>query len=75
MMANAAIERIRAHLERNERILGVDGFRAVPEGITAPIDLILDLSAEGLSSSEAAAEAEAFVTKHAGHDVPFEIVA
>ena len=75
LTAPAAIERIRAHLERDEPILGVDGFRAVPGGVMAPIDLILDLSSCGLSVSEAAAEAEAFVAAHAGDDVTFEIVA
>jgi hypothetical protein len=75
LSAPAAIERIRAHRERNELVLGVEGFLTVRGGYMASLDLILDLSSKQLSASEAAAEAEAFVTAHAADDLTFEVVA
>jgi hypothetical protein len=71
----AAIQRIRNHRERNELVLGVDGFRTVPGGNMASLDLILDLSTERLSVTDAAAQAEAFVMANAADDVTFEVVA
>lgn len=56
------------------QILGVDGFRAVPGGYEASLDLILDLSTKPRSVSEAAAQADAFVRANATDDVTFEIV-
>lgn len=73
--AQAAIKRIRTHRERNELVLGVDGFRTGPGGYMAPLDLILDLSTKRLSVHDAATQAEAFVRSNAADDVTFEIVA
>jgi hypothetical protein len=56
-------------------ILGVEGFVVVPDGVIAPIDLILDLSSMDVSVSEAAREAEAFVAASARENVVWEIVA
>jgi hypothetical protein len=75
LKAQAAIERIRSHRDRDELVLGVDGFRTVPEGDIASLDLILDLSTKPLSVDDAAAQAEAFVIANAADGTTFEVVA
>ncbi len=74
LSAQVAIERVKHHRQQNTLILGVDGFRTVPDGYVAPLDLILDLSTKRLSVKDAAAQAEAFVNAHAADDVTFEVV-
>jgi hypothetical protein len=75
LTTDAALARIRALKARHQVILGVDGFRSVEGGYTAPLDLILDLSGARMSADEAALKAEEFVASNAGDDVTFEIVA
>lgn len=67
-----AIASIREQAQAGVQILGVDGFVVVPEGIRAPLDLILDVS-EPMTVEGAAAEAEAFISKHARDDVVWEV--
>jgi len=47
--------------EAGVRILGVDGFEVVPDGLVARTDLILDLSGADLTIEEAAEEAASFL--------------
>jgi hypothetical protein len=55
-------------------VLGIDGFRVVPEGYIASLDLILDLSIAPMPLEEAASRASAFIAHHAAEDVLFEVV-
>lgn len=71
--ADAAVRHISALREQNRVILGVDGFRCLPGGYIASLDLILDLSPRPLSASQSATEAERFVIANAHDDVTFEI--
>jgi len=59
--ASEAIGAIRRYAQEGVRILGVEGFEVVPDGIVAHIDLILDLSVIEMNAVEAASEAEDFV--------------
>lgn len=74
LTAGETVERIRALQQQDQLILGVDGFRSVPGGYVASLDLILDLSTRALSVNEAASQAEQFVAREGGDDVTFEIV-
>jgi hypothetical protein len=56
------------------RILGIDGFIIVPEGYIASLDLILDVSHDGVSADEAANALETFIATRSAPDVRFEIV-
>jgi hypothetical protein len=71
---NEAVRRIRSCAEEGRRILGIDGFRVVPDGHIAALDLILDLSSRPMTLSDAAKQAEEFVRSHRADDVIFEIV-
>lgn len=66
-----ATARIRSSARDGWKVLGVDGFRLMPEGYVASLDLILDLSSSGLTAE---AEALGFISKHAAADVMFEVV-
>lgn len=55
-------------------MLGVDGFRVVPEGHMASLDLILDLSLVPMPVYEASLRASAFIAENAARDVLFEVV-
>jgi transcriptional regulator GlxA family with amidase domain len=74
LIAADALERIRSASENGARILGVDGFRVVPEGFIAALDLVLDLSVRSMSIEAAATAAEQFITSRAADDVLFEVV-
>lgn len=69
-----ATARIRSSARDGWKVLGVDGFRLMPEGYVASLDLILDLSSSGLTAEAAEAEALGFISKHAAADVMFEVV-
>ena len=68
-----AIASIRESARAGVRILGLDGFTVVPDGYTADLDLLLDVSNRPMSAEEAAAEAEAFVNANARPDVVWEV--
>ena len=74
LTAAAAVAHVQALLARGHRVLGIDGFRVVPGGHLAALDLILDLSGCHLRVEEAASQALAFIEAHAGDDVLFEVV-
>lgn len=74
LIATDALERIKAATECGDRVLGVDGFRVVPGGLAAPLNLILDLSVKPMTRELAAAEAAEFVALHGADDVVFEVV-
>lgn len=69
-----AVERIVSITACGCRVLGVDGFRVVPEGFEAALDLILDLSTKPTPRQQAAEEAKKFIVLHAADDVFFEVV-
>ena len=71
--AAEAIASIRKCTKDAVRILGLDGFTVVPEGIRADLDLLLDVSDRPMTVEEAAAEAEAFVNANARPDVVWEV--
>ena len=71
--ASEAIASIREFTRAGVRILGLDGFTAVPEGFRADLDLLLDVSDRPMTAEEAAAEAEAFVNANARPDVVWEV--
>lgn len=64
-----AIACIRKCVEDGVQILGLDGFVVVPEGFMAALDLLLDVSAQNLTVTQAASEAEAFVRLKGRADV------
>ena len=68
--AMAAIRKCR---EEGIQVLGLDGFVAVPEGFMAPLDLLLDVSDKGLTTEQAAAQAEAFLLLKHRPDVLWEV--
>lgn len=72
--AESAIAIIADLAAQGHLILGIDGFRIVPTGHMASLDLILDLSFQPRAVEEAARLATAFVTEHAAPDVLFEVV-
>lgn len=74
LIASDAVELIRSAVKNGHRVLGVDGFRVVPEGFVASLDLILDLSVGPTPMLVAATAAIQFVTSHAADDVVFEVV-
>jgi hypothetical protein len=67
------IASIRKCAQDGVRILGVDGFVAVPEGFVASLDLLLDVSGQNLTVDEAAAEAATFVQAKSRPDVVWEV--
>jgi hypothetical protein len=74
LIAADAIERISSVTAEGGRILGVDGFRVVPEGFVAALDLILDLSSRPISPEAAADEAIQFLLSNANEHIVFEVV-
>jgi hypothetical protein len=52
----------------------VDGFRIVPEGYMASLDLVLDVSDKLLTFDVAAARTIEFIRSNAASDVVFEVV-
>lgn len=74
LIAADAAERIASATACGGRVLGVDGFRVVPEGFVAALDLILDLSGRTITRQQAAEEATSFIVSHGAVDVVFEVV-
>jgi hypothetical protein len=73
LSAADAIASIRESTRRGELVFGVEGFEVTDAGFVALLDLIHDTSASPLTHAEAAAQAEAFVSKHARDDVLWEV--
>lgn len=74
MAGEAALAHVHALASQGHRVLDVDGFRVVPEGYMASLDLILDLSLAPMPIEEAVSRANAFIADHAAEDVLFEVV-
>ena len=71
--AAEAIASIQESTRAGVRIFGLDGFTVVPDGFMAELDLLLDVSNRPMSVEEAAADAKAFIDKHARSDVVWEV--
>lgn len=74
MTGEAALAHIRTLAYQGRRVLGIGGFRVVPEGHMASLDLILDLSIVPMPIEEALSRAGAFVADHDAEGVLFEVV-
>ncbi len=74
LSADEAVEQIEAAIKCNRLVLGVDGFRIVPEGYEASLDLILDVSRKPITIEAAAATTIEFIRSNAASDVLFEVV-
>lgn len=72
--AEAALARVQLLEDQGRRVLGVDGYRAVPGGYISPLDMILDLATSPTSVAENVTRARAFIRTHAAPSVTFEIV-
>lgn len=72
--ADEAVKQIEAAVASNRRVLGVDGFRIVPEGYMAALDLILDVSNRPMTCEAAAAKTVEFIQANAASDVVFDVV-
>lgn len=71
--AENALRMIEAAAAENRRVLGVDGFRIVPDGYVAALDLILDVSPDN-AAEVALAKATAFIRANSSEEVVFELV-
>lgn len=74
LKADDAVRQIEAAVRGNRRVFGVDGFRIVPQGYIAALDLILDVSNEPMEPEAAANETIQFIRSNAADDVLFEVV-
>ena len=74
MPAADAIAQIKAAARAGRRVLGVDGFKVVPEGHLASLDLILDLSTRPMTHAAAAETAIEFIAARSADDMLFEVV-
>lgn len=74
LTADEAVKQIGSAVASNRRVLGVDGFRIVPEGYVAGLDLILDVSNNAMTFEAAAAKTVEFIRCNAARDVVFEVV-
>ncbi|AXU21276.1 hypothetical protein C7W88_20430 (plasmid) [Novosphingobium sp. THN1] len=74
LKADEAVRQIETAIRGNRRVVGVDGFRVVPQGIIAALDLILDVSSEPMEPEEAAIKSIQFIYLNAADDVLFEVV-
>lgn len=74
LTADEAVTQIGSAVASNRRVLGVDGFRIVPEGYMAALDLILDVSNKPMTFEAAAAMSVEFIRSNAASDVVFEVV-
>lgn len=54
--------------------MGVEGFRVVPDGYIAMLDLTLDVSTMAIALDEAAAKTIRFIRANAASDLVFEVV-
>lgn len=73
MTGEAALAHVQTLASPARRLLGIEGFRMVPESYIELLDLMLSLSIVPIPI-EAAARASAFVADYAADDVLFEIV-
>lgn len=71
--AENALRMIEAAAAENRRVLGADGFRIVPDGYVAALDLILDVSTDN-AAEVALAKATAFIRANSSEEVVFELV-
>jgi hypothetical protein len=74
LTADEAVKQIGSAVASNRRVLGVDGFRIIPEGYIAALDLILDVSNKLMTFETAAAKTVEFIRSNAASDVVFEVV-
>lgn len=74
LKADDAVRQIEAAIRRNRRVFGVDGFRVVPQGFVAALDLTLDISNELMEPEAAANKSIQFIRSNAADDVLFEVV-
>ncbi|MEI6642339.1 MAG: hypothetical protein WCL10_09895 [Novosphingobium sp.] len=74
LKADDAVRQIEAAVRGNRRVFGVDGFRVVPQGYIAALDLILDVSNEPMEPVAAATKTIQFIRLNAADDVLFEVV-
>lgn len=74
MKADEAVRQIETAIRGNRRVVGVDGFQVVPQGIIAALDLILDVSSEPMEPEAAAIKSIQFIRLNAAEDVLFEVV-
>ena len=74
LTADEAVKQIESAVASNRRVLGVDGFRIVPEGYEAALDLILDVSNKPMTFETAAARTVEFIRSNEASDVVFEVV-
>ena len=73
LRTSEAIATIRDCAQAGVQIFGLDGFVVVPEGFVAALDLLLDVSEQGLTVEEAAAAAESFIRSKGRPDVLWEV--
>ena len=74
LTAAEAVKQIGSAVAGNRRVLGVDGFRILPEGHKAALDLILDVSNKQMTLEAAAAKTVELIRSNTASDVVFEIV-
>ena len=74
LKADDAVRRIEAAVRGNRRVFGVDGFRVVPQGYMAALDLILDVSNEPMEPEAAADKTIQFIRLNAADDILFDVV-
>ena len=74
LTADEAVKQIGSAVASKRRVLGVDGFRIVPEGYIAALDLILDVSNKPMTFEAAAAKTVEFIRSNTASDVVFEVV-
>jgi hypothetical protein len=74
LTAADALEAIASATTAGNYVLGIDGFRVVPEGFVAALDMILDLSGSPMSPQQAKVEATRFIRLHEASDAVFEVV-
>lgn len=72
--ADEAEKQIGSAVASNRRVLGVDGFRIIPGGYMAALDLILDVSSKPMTFEMAAAKTVEFIRSNAASDLVFEVV-
>jgi len=68
-----ALALIRKYADKGVRVLGIEGFVVVPQGLLAGLDLILDVSDAKTSPSEASVIAESFVRTNDRPNVVWEV--
>jgi hypothetical protein len=74
LKADDAVRLVEVAVKENRRVLGVDGFRIVPQGHIGSLDLILDVSNRPMPAEVAAAITIQFIRSNAADDVMFEVV-